>query len=66
MYGIVWVAWACFYASHWEKYNTGVLFLPWAYDFAMVSGSVLFVMAGIFGVGLFRFTIAGGHARCGH
>ena len=50
MYGIVWVALACFYASHWEKYNTGVLFLPWAYDFAMVSGSVLFVMAGIFGV----------------
>ena len=21
-----------FVASHWEKYNTGVLFLPWGYD----------------------------------
>lgn len=24
-----------FYISHWEKYNTGVLFLPWGYDFSM-------------------------------
>ncbi|KAI6660363.1 Ethanolaminephosphotransferase 1-like [Oopsacas minuta] len=22
-----------FYLSHWEKYNTGVLFLPWIFDF---------------------------------
>jgi len=21
-----------FVCSHWEKYNTGVLFLPWGYD----------------------------------
>ena len=21
-----------FYSAHWEKYNTGVLYLPWAYD----------------------------------
>lgn len=21
-----------FFCSHWEKYNTGVLFLPWGYD----------------------------------
>lgn len=21
-----------FHVSHWEKYNTGVLYLPWGYD----------------------------------
>ena len=27
-----------FVSSHWEKYNTGVLFLPWGYDLSqMVS-----------------------------
>lgn len=35
-----------FYLTHVEKYNTGVMFLPWGYDFIMwVSGNVL----GIFG-----------------
>ncbi len=25
-----------FYLAHWEKYNTSVMFLPWAYDFSQV------------------------------
>ena len=25
-----------FIASHWEKYNTGVLYLPWAYDLSQL------------------------------
>lgn len=25
-----------FYTAHWEKYITGVLFLPWAYDFGQL------------------------------
>ena len=25
-----------FINSHWEKYNTGILFLPWAYDFSQI------------------------------
>ena len=25
-----------FFLCHWEKYNTGVLFLPWAYDVSQV------------------------------
>lgn len=30
-----------FYLTHFEKYNTGVMFLPWGYDFVMwVSGSI--------------------------
>ena len=31
----------CFVASHWEKYNTGILFLPWGYDIGqIVSGDI--------------------------
>ena len=26
----------CFIASHWEKYNTKILYLPWGYDFSQV------------------------------
>ena len=25
-----------FIISHWEKYNTGVLFLPWGYDISQI------------------------------
>ena len=27
-----------FICSHWEKYNTGVLFLPWGYDVSQMVG----------------------------
>ena len=33
---IFWVVMLSFFMSHWEKYNTGVLYLPWAYDFSQV------------------------------
>ena len=26
----------CFVVSHWEKYNTGILFLPWGYDIGQI------------------------------
>lgn len=35
MYYIMWMVFFNFYISHWEKYNTGVLYLPWGYDFSM-------------------------------
>ena len=25
-----------FFLAHWEKYNTSVLYLPWAYDFSQL------------------------------
>lgn len=32
-----------FIASHWEKYNTGVLYLPWCYDISqLVSDRVIY------------------------
>uniref|UniRef100_A0A2K6FSY7 Selenoprotein I n=1 Tax=Propithecus coquereli TaxID=379532 RepID=A0A2K6FSY7_PROCO len=30
--GMVWVVLFSFILSHWEKYNVGILFLPWRYD----------------------------------
>lgn len=35
MYYIVWMVLFNFILSHFEKYNTGVLYLPWGYDFGM-------------------------------
>lgn len=35
-YFVLWNILISFYLSHWEKYNTGVLFLPWGYDFGMI------------------------------
>ena len=40
MYGILWVVMITFLISHWEKYNTGVLFLPWSYDIAQIVSSI--------------------------
>jgi len=41
-YWICWNVFITFYITHWEKYNTGVLFLPWGYDFSMISTTLLF------------------------
>lgn len=35
-FGIAWNIIGQFVISHWEKYLTGVLFLPWGYDFAQL------------------------------
>lgn len=35
-YFVCWNVFITFYLSHWEKYNTGVLFLPWGYDLSML------------------------------
>ena len=37
-YFVLWNVITCFYVSHWEKYLTKILFLPWGYDLSqMVS-----------------------------
>lgn len=36
MYYICIMVFVNFYLAHWEKYNTGVLYLPWSYDFSMI------------------------------
>lgn len=36
LYYLLWIVLFSFILSHWEKYNTGVLFLPWGYDVSQV------------------------------
>ena len=37
-----------FIVSHWEKYNTGVLYLPWGYDISqIVSGTTDYLTSSI-------------------
>lgn len=33
---IIWSVFLSFYITHWEKYNTNVLYLPWSYDFSQI------------------------------
>jgi phosphatidylserine synthase len=42
MYFCLWNVFVNFYLSHWEKHNTGVLFLPWGYDASMVVSWYLY------------------------
>lgn len=39
-----------FILTHWEKYNTGVLFLPWAYDTSQVTLVIVYLLTAAFGV----------------
>lgn len=36
VYSILLGVMLCFALSHWEKYNTGVLYLPWGYDISQI------------------------------
>ena len=43
MYGILWLILISFIVSHWEKYNTGIMYLPWSYDLSQtVSKPITF------------------------
>ncbi|CRL01603.1 CLUMA_CG014202, isoform A [Clunio marinus] len=48
-----------FYLSHFEKYNTGVMFLPYAYDFVMWGCAITFLVAFFFGPSIFVTPIFG-------
>jgi len=49
-----------FMASHWEKYNTGILFLPWGYDLSQLCTLIIYLIT--FGAGheFWKFTLPGG------
>ncbi|XP_029966506.1 ethanolaminephosphotransferase 1-like [Salarias fasciatus] len=50
LYYILWVVLFSFILSHWEKYNTGILFLPWGYDISQVTISVVYLVTAVVGV----------------
>ncbi|XP_046471408.1 ethanolaminephosphotransferase 1 isoform X2 [Neodiprion pinetum] len=60
MYFILWNVFINFYLSHWEKYNTGVLFLPWGYDASMLATIIVFVLTTFAGHEAWKFELPGG------
>ncbi|CAG4939668.1 unnamed protein product [Colias eurytheme] len=61
MYYIMWNLLLNFYLSHWEKYNTGVLFLPWGYDFSMWASTFFFMWTGVKGTAYYKKYIFGSY-----
>ncbi|XP_045455852.1 ethanolaminephosphotransferase 1-like [Melitaea cinxia] len=59
MYYIMWNLLLNFYLSHWEKYNTGLLFLPWGYDFSMWTSTLVFFWTGVKGTVFYKRYIFG-------
>ncbi|KAK4321847.1 hypothetical protein Pmani_007384 [Petrolisthes manimaculis] len=59
-YFVLWNVITCFYTSHWEKYLTGILFLPWGYDVSQVLIFVIYLVTGFCGQDIWKFEIVGG------
>ncbi|KAK6179584.1 hypothetical protein SNE40_011908 [Patella caerulea] len=47
----------CFLLSHWEKYNTGVLFLPWGYDISQLGMTALYLITFVYGIEFWKFNL---------
>lgn len=58
MYGILWLILLSFIVSHWEKYNTGIMFLPWSYDLSQIGMTFLFFLTWMFGQEVWFFRIS--------
>ncbi|KAK6622402.1 hypothetical protein RUM44_002213 [Polyplax serrata] len=65
LYFVLWNIFINFYLSHWEKYNTGVLYLPWGYDISMVLTVSVFLITGLFGYEFWKFNISS-NINAGH
>lgn len=56
MHFIFWSIYVTFYFSHWEKYNTGVLYLPWSYDASQVALFIMYLLTFWYGHEFWKFT----------
>lgn len=54
LYFICWNVFFNFYITHVEKYNTGILYLPWSYDLSMLGTVVLFAVTSIADFNIFK------------
>lgn len=59
-YCVLWNVFLTFYLTHWEKYITGTLFLPWGYDFSMLSTVAVFVSSYFLGENMLTIDIGFG------
>ncbi|XP_059046420.1 ethanolaminephosphotransferase 1 [Achroia grisella] len=57
---VIWNIFINFYLTHWEKYNTGVMFLPWGYDFTMIGSCLLLLVTSVIGPKAWHITLPGG------
>ncbi|XP_026500648.1 ethanolaminephosphotransferase 1 isoform X1 [Vanessa tameamea] len=57
---VIWNIFLNFYLTHWEKYNTGVMFLPWGYDFTMISSCILLLVTSVTGPRAWHMSLPGG------
>ncbi|XP_037090756.1 ethanolaminephosphotransferase 1-like [Pollicipes pollicipes] len=57
MFYCMWSVWMCFFLSHWEKYNTGLLFLPWGYDVSQLGILVLYLVTFFGDYTLWKFAL---------
>ncbi|CAD5209537.1 unnamed protein product [Bursaphelenchus xylophilus] len=55
-----------FIVTHWEKYNTGVMFLSWAYDASQYGLSLFYLFAYVKGPDYFKYYVFPGYtfAHC--
>ncbi|XP_071484091.1 ethanolaminephosphotransferase 1-like [Diadema antillarum] len=56
-YAVQWHIITAFFMSHWEKYLTGVLFLPWSYDFSQLAIAVVYFLTGLYGYEIWKITL---------
>lgn len=49
MFVSLWMLQLVFYVAHWEKFVTGVLYLPWTYDLSMIALMGLYLWVAAFG-----------------
>lgn len=59
-YFVLWNVITCFYVSHWEKYLTKILFLPWGYDLSQIIIFVIYLVTGLFGQHTWKFELVSG------
>ncbi|XP_049867883.1 ethanolaminephosphotransferase 1 [Pectinophora gossypiella] len=57
---VIWNIFINFYLTHWEKYNTGVMFLPWGYDFTMIGSCILLLVTSVVGPRAWHVQLPGG------
>lgn len=54
---IFWTIYVTFYLSHWEKYNTGTLYLPWSYDASQIALFALYLITYSHGYTVWKFNV---------
>nr|XP_044248636.1 uncharacterized protein LOC108055080 [Drosophila takahashii] len=57
MYYVCLTVYFNFFVSHWEKYNTGILHLPWGYDVSMWGSTAMYLVTWWMGFERWKFEL---------